>query len=176
MRALYTFISITLLSISLSCHDEKKEAPQDCCGNPAIEASFGNGHVYVPNIFTPNGDGINDILLVFGDSVNLISSFQISNEDGDLVFYTQNFNPNDQLFGWNGEVNGEVIEGVYDILLLAMAKDGTVKELEGKVCNYPCSVQPLPEISTPDQCQFPAQSWNGHFGPTLPSGENFDCF
>ena len=168
--------SINLLYICLSCHDEKKQDPQDCCGNPAIEVSFGNAHVYVPNIFTPNADGINDLLVVYGDSISLITSFQIRDEDNKLVFDTTNMIPNYYTTGWNGEVDGEVVEGVYSISMSVRAEDGTVKELEGKVCNYPCDGQPLPEISAIDQCKFPTQVTNGHFDPTIPSGEHSDCF
>ena len=55
--------------------------------------------VYVPNAFTPNGDGKNDVWKpVFADTLNVKQyDLQIFDRNGVLVFGTNN--PND---GWGG--------------------------------------------------------------------------
>jgi len=62
--------------------------------------------VFVPNAFTPDGDGINDKLVVKGKGIRLIKSFRIFNRWGEVVFEKVNFNPGDPAYGWDGKVRG----------------------------------------------------------------------
>ncbi len=66
-------------------------------------------HIYFPNAFTPDGDGVNDL---FGPSSHDISEFdmKIFNRWGELIFSTTD--PN---IWWDGSVNGSGIAmtGVY---------------------------------------------------------------
>jgi gliding motility-associated-like protein len=62
--------------------------------------------VFVPNAFSPDGDGINDVLMVRGKGVSKVKSFRIFNRAGQVVFERQNFNANDPSAGWDGRVNG----------------------------------------------------------------------
>jgi gliding motility-associated-like protein len=69
-------------------------------------------NIFVPNAFSPNGDGINDELQVFinCDIPIKIKRFQVFNRWGNLVF--NQLNSND--IRWNGQVNGKQIEqGVF---------------------------------------------------------------
>ncbi len=70
----------------------------------------------VPNIFTPNHDGVNDILkMELSPSMSEIYTFKVFNRWGALVFETEDFNE-----GWDGTNNGEVLpEGVYVYFLEA---------------------------------------------------------
>jgi gliding motility-associated-like protein len=63
--------------------------------------------VFVPNAFTPDGDGINDKLVVQGKGIRLIKSFRIFNRWGEVVFEKVNFNPGDPAYGWDGKVRGK---------------------------------------------------------------------
>lgn len=60
-------------------------------------------HVYVPNTFTPNRDGMNDY---FGATGQGIASFsmQIYNRWGELVFESHNLNEK-----WDGRFHGEIV-------------------------------------------------------------------
>ncbi len=63
--------------------------------------------VFIPNGFSPNGDGINDELIVFaGRSVAYVKSFLIFNRWGEIVFEVYDFPPNDPTFGWDGHYRG----------------------------------------------------------------------
>jgi gliding motility-associated-like protein len=65
--------------------------------------------IYVPNAFTPNGDGKNDVLKVVGYGKVALKSFTIYNRWGQVVFSTTNMNK-----GWNGTLNGRPLDsGVY---------------------------------------------------------------
>ena len=59
--------------------------------------------VYIPNAFSPNGDGHNDEFRVVTDC-NLNFNMQVFNEWGGLVFSS-----NDILNGWDGTVDGEPV-------------------------------------------------------------------
>ncbi|MCU0348282.1 MAG: gliding motility-associated C-terminal domain-containing protein, partial [Saprospiraceae bacterium] len=64
--------------------------------------------IYVPSAFSPNDDGINDILAVFGSrSVSRIKSFVIFSRWGETMYEYYNFVPNDPAKGWDGTHRGE---------------------------------------------------------------------
>ncbi|GEM_PF-1541451 len=64
--------------------------------------------IYVPNAFSPNGDGKNDVLFInAGPQVAKIKSFLIFNRWGETVFQYYNFPPNDPAFGWDGRYRGQ---------------------------------------------------------------------
>lgn len=70
------------------------------CGEPLI---------YIPNAFTPNNDGKNDILYVRSEIIESFT-FRIYNRWGELIFETQN-----QEIGWDGKFKGEDCPtGTYD--------------------------------------------------------------
>jgi gliding motility-associated-like protein len=57
--------------------------------------------VFVPNTFTPNGDGQNDVLYVRGNEIKELY-FAIYNRRGELIFETDN-----KATGWDGTFNGK---------------------------------------------------------------------
>ncbi|GEM_PF-7086290 len=60
-------------------------------------------NLFVPNVFSPNGDGKNDILGLFGgENINRIVRFEIYARNGSRVFERQNFSLTDNV-GWDGE-------------------------------------------------------------------------
>jgi gliding motility-associated-like protein len=71
-----------------------------------IKAFCESGQLYIANAFTPDGDGINDILMVQGKGIASIKSFRIFNRWGELLFEKMNFAPNDPKHGWDGKIKG----------------------------------------------------------------------
>ncbi len=71
-----------------------------------------NRNVFIPNIFSPNGDGANDIFIpYFGVGVKNINKMQIFDRWGNLVFAADNFLPNDlSTNGWDGNFNGRAMD------------------------------------------------------------------
>ncbi len=62
-----------------------------------------NDQIYMPNAFTPNGDGINDRFTVHSnEDVKWIDHFSIFDRWGEKVYEYNNFPPNDDLYGWDG--------------------------------------------------------------------------
>ena len=64
-----------------------------------------SAQVFIPNAFTPDGDGYNDILMVRGKGIH-VNYFRIFNRWGELIFERKNFEPNDPQFGWDGNIRG----------------------------------------------------------------------
>jgi gliding motility-associated-like protein len=91
--------------------------------------------IYVPSGFSPNEDGINDKLLVFGGKeVKNIKSFLIFSRWGEAVFEFYNFQPNDPDFGWNGEHRGETLNPAVFVWFAEVEFiDGKVELFEGEV-------------------------------------------
>jgi gliding motility-associated-like protein len=68
-----------------------------------------NPYIFVPTAFTPNGDGLNDVVRPIAVGMKQINYFQVYNRWGQLVFSTQ---MNGQ--GWNGMIGGALQStGVY---------------------------------------------------------------
>jgi len=59
--------------------------------------------VVVPDAFSPNGDGVNDVVYVEGWGIEELISFKIYNRWGELIFES-----NDKEVGWDGTYKGEV--------------------------------------------------------------------
>lgn len=58
-------------------------------------------YVFIPNAFTPNGDGLNDLLYVRGNVITELY-FVIYNRWGEKIFETS-----DQNIGWDGSYKGK---------------------------------------------------------------------
>jgi gliding motility-associated-like protein len=65
-----------------------------------------SAQVFIPNTFTPDGDGINDILMVRATGIKQVKQFTIFNRWGEIVFEKTNFSPNIPSVGWDGKVRG----------------------------------------------------------------------
>jgi gliding motility-associated-like protein len=62
--------------------------------------------VFIPNAFTPDGDGRNDILMVRAKGIESVKLFRIFTRWGELIFEKTNFAPNDPAYGWDGKIKG----------------------------------------------------------------------
>jgi gliding motility-associated-like protein len=68
-----------------------------------------HSQVYVPNTFTPNGDGNNDRFYPRGKGIQIIQSFRVYNRWGQLVYEQRNINLNDKGNGWDGTYKGSAL-------------------------------------------------------------------
>ena len=83
--------------------------------------------IFVPNAFTPNGDGRNDVFTVYAaEDVSEIQSLMIFNRWGELVFESANFQPGDINSGWDGTFkNKQLNTSVFVIYVKYTRIDGT---------------------------------------------------
>lgn len=89
------------------------------CGMPVI---------FVPNAFSPDGDGYNDVLLVNGNNITSMD-MAIYNRWGQKVFET-----NDQSFGWDGTFKGKALPpDVYGYYMRCVCDDGGELFVKGNI-------------------------------------------
>lgn len=68
-------------------------------------------NVFVPNAFSPNGDGINDNFVPFGGhDVRVVKEFLVFDRQGNMVFSAYNILPSDLSFGWDGTFKGKQMQ------------------------------------------------------------------
>lgn len=73
-----------------------------------VTGNLGSSGLYVPNTFTPNTDGLNEIFTGYGEEISYFQ-MRIFNRWGELIYQTLDLNK-----GWNGKYKEEwVATGVY---------------------------------------------------------------
>jgi len=66
--------------------------------------------IFFPTAFSPNGDGNNDIIHIYGDNdVEQVLSLEIYDRWGELLFSDKNFQPNDPFHGFDGRLRGKYL-------------------------------------------------------------------
>lgn len=84
--------------------------------------------VFIPNAFSPDGDGYNDVLMINGNNITEVT-MSIYNRWGQKVFET-----NDQAIGWNGTFKGkELPPDVYGYYLRCVCDDGSELFTKGNI-------------------------------------------
>ena len=78
-------------------------------------AVFIDRNLYVPNIFSPNGDQVNDYFMITsGTGLKEIEELTIFDRWGNLVYQQVHFQADDQSAAWDGSMRGKVLNpGVY---------------------------------------------------------------
>jgi gliding motility-associated-like protein len=85
-------------------------------------------NIYIPNVFTPNGDGNNDVFLVYGTGITKLE-MTIFDRWGEKLF-----NSKDQLQGWDGMYKGVLSkQDAYTYLVTYTSLDGKKHEKTGHV-------------------------------------------
>ena len=165
---------LLLIGITLfSCKKDKEEpAPttnvyEGCCDVEAVEFTLDNSHVYIPNIFTPDGDSINDLFVLDMTNIDFVFRFEIFNREGESVFSKINFSAFFDDVTWDGAIdhfgNDVMIGGLYDYEIEFFTIYGQQKTLNGSVCAYICDTT------------FPEDVNNCLFSTQLkPNGTGFD--
>ncbi|MBL0310080.1 MAG: gliding motility-associated C-terminal domain-containing protein [Bacteroidetes bacterium] len=84
--------------------------------------------IYIPNSFTPNGDGNNDVFLIYGVGIKTVD-MKVFNRWGEKVFESDN-----QFYGWDGFYKSEVQSpGVYTYTAKISYLDDSETEKLGSV-------------------------------------------
>lgn len=99
-----------------------------CSFSDSLTVVVSESAIYVPNVFTPNGDGFNDEFRVAYKS---LISFQcwIFNRWGRKLYYWT-----DPTKGWDGTINGKkAVPGPYFYIINAIGSDKKVYKLDGDI-------------------------------------------
>lgn len=105
-----------------------------CKASDLTSVSLTDFGVYVPNAFSPNGDGQNDHFYVYGKKDYQILSFRIFDRWGNQLYVQKDISTNQSALGWNGESQGRPMNtGIYVWQLVVLAKNGQQQLLAGDV-------------------------------------------
>jgi gliding motility-associated-like protein len=84
--------------------------------------------VFVPNAFTPNGDGLNDWFAIFGRRVETYQ-LEVYDRNGSLLFLSEDISQS-----WDGTIKGTpAAEGSYSWRISGVSDYGTPYEMQGSV-------------------------------------------
>ena len=98
-----------------------------------------NRNVFIPNVFSPNGDGSNDVFKPFiGAGVESVNSFKVFDRWGEIVYERPNdappLNNDSSIDGWDGTFNGRRMNpGVFVYLIEVAFVDGLTLLYRGDV-------------------------------------------
>lgn len=165
----------------------RKEEPvvniyESCCGIEPVQFSFEEDtvHAYVPNVFTPDGDGINDDFSPYFSSQAIYINYIVIKKADDnnplLLYQVQNVERLDWYsYRWVGEdQNGIKHKGAFTYEISFTSISGNTYLISGKGCSVFCEEDDL-DLNMED-CFFPTQNDDGQLNINVPTGEHTDCF
>lgn len=102
--------------------------------NVTVFTTCTSENIFIPNTFSPNGDGVNDIFYPRGTGLNRIRGMKIFNRWGQLVFERSNFYANDPASGWDGSIGGkEVSPDAYTFVIEIICDNNDVVMQQGSI-------------------------------------------
>ncbi|WP_066408170.1 PKD domain-containing protein [Flavisolibacter tropicus] len=91
-------------------------------------------NMFLPNTFSPNGDGYNEAFYPRGRGLASVKTFRIFNRWGEAVFESANFKVNDRSKGWDGKFKGQLASyDVYVYIIDVICENGTQLTFKGDV-------------------------------------------
>lgn len=152
---------------------------ESCCGVEPVEFTFGDAYMFVPNVFTPNGDGINDYFVpAVNDDVLAFDAYLIYTAVGDTLLFDRNgFSyQNIPSWAWDGNrKDGTPYIGPFKYEFVVFLKNNIIYTVKGSACRVACG----PDASFftgKTTCFYPIQAdTSGRLNKSFPSQE-LDCF
>ena len=91
-------------------------------------------NVFIPNTFSPNGDGTNDIFYPRGIGLFRIKTMRVFNRWGEVIYERSSFMPNDASAGWNGTFKGlKLTPDVYVYTIEIICDNSSTLTFKGNV-------------------------------------------
>lgn len=99
-----------------------------------VRVVFEKADVFIPNAFSPNGDGVNDVFYPRGTGIYRVRNMRIFNRWGEVVFERSGFQANDPAAGWDGRHRGVRLNpDTYIYVIEIIADNSTSKMIRGDV-------------------------------------------
>jgi gliding motility-associated-like protein len=98
--------------------------------------TYSTGPVNIPNAFTPNGDGKNDVFYIMGSrDIEMVKDFAIYDRYGQKVFQIRNVPPNNPVYGWRGiAADGKVMTSASFVYAVTIRfRDGREQLYKGTI-------------------------------------------
>lgn len=158
MSRKYCLSLVLFLSISVALQAQKYAA---CCGVEPVEFTHRDMDIFIPNVFTPNQDTINDLFFPFlnGNVVEVID-FKILTDVGDTVLFYRSTLVYTLLheYGWSGNrEDGQPYIGPFRYYLKIVNRQGDTAEINGRACRLDCDDE-AELVKNKTDCYFGDQS------------------
>lgn len=108
----------------------------DCVDSASVTVTVlcDKSQVFIPNTFTPNGDGVNDVFMVRGTGISNVKMFRVYNRWGQVLFDRTNVPVNDAANGWDGTFSGSQLPpDVYIYTVEAYCDNGDLMTFKGDI-------------------------------------------
>lgn len=105
-----------------------------CSSRDAVQVTVlcDGGNLFLPNTFSPNGDGTNDRFYPRGTGLYAVRMLRVYNRWGEVVFERQHLTANDPEAGWDGRVRGTAAPAdVYIYTCEVQCANGTILPVKG---------------------------------------------
>ena len=103
-------------------------------GEITVAVVCNNFNYFVPNTFSPNGDGQNEVFYPRGTGLFRIKSMTVFNRWGQVVFEKKDMVPNDPAAGWNGSFKGQKASAdVYIYMMEILCENNVLIPVKGNV-------------------------------------------
>lgn len=103
-------------------------------GNITVQVVCTNQNFFIPNTFSPNGDGQNEAFFPRGSGLYNVKSMIIFNRWGQVIFERKNFAVNDANYGWDGTYKGQKASAdVYIYMIEILCENGLLLPIKGNV-------------------------------------------
>jgi gliding motility-associated-like protein len=91
-------------------------------------------NMFIPNTFSPNNDGMNDVFYPRGKGIFAIKRMKIFSRWGEVIFEKNDFNANDASKGWDGTYNGKALSpDVFVYTVDVVCDNNTVLNFKGNI-------------------------------------------
>ena len=174
MKILKTLLlSVALMLMMVSCKKKETVANtyEGCCGNVPLSGQIGNVKFNIANVYTPNGDGYNDMISISaGSDIGKVTDFIVKDKNNVEVFRgSSTFNgANYNILMTNSE-NAKIPEGLLNYTFKLTPSTGNATQFQGSICKNTSKGTDCP--ATNSKCLFSSQNDRGTFNRSLPSNE-----
>ena len=103
-------------------------------GSIVVTVICKNANVFIPNTFSPNADGSNDVFYPRGTGLDRVKMLRVFNRWGEVVFEKKDFPANNPLSGWDGTYKGRKPQAdVYIYQVEVFCENGEIITLNGNI-------------------------------------------
>lgn len=171
---------LLLLCLTIACNPEPDEAPpiniyEGCCGSTPFEFTSDVANIYIPNMVTVNGDGINDLFAIYMNNVDRLENVEIRGHSDSLLFELSALDTQNEIddLTWTPLTStGTIYKGALHYQMTAIDTLGNSINIIGTSCSFTCDTTHA-VLDSYLGCSYATQYDGREYNPNL--GHSDDC-